>query len=529
MPTGFKELADLAMCLKSVSSRKEKIKIIANFLRCLKPDEVAPFVLLITGQVLPEFDQRTLDVGGQTVRKILNSRKQTTLSYEPLTIKGIHNILVNIAGATGPGSRRAKERLLEGLFSRVGREEVEILVRMIFGEMRIGVSEGIMLEGIAEASGDSLELVRRALMFIGDIGEVARVAVIDGVYGLEKIKPHIYTPFKPMLATMIAGVEKALEAHGHRTAFEFKFDGARIQIHRRGEDVRIYSRRLSEVTVSLPDIVDLVLKEFPWGNYILEGEVIAESTDGKPLPFQDLMRRFTRVKNVMEMVNKIPLRLHLFDILFLDNSLLIDEQYSARWTVLKRIIPWKYLAIQLVTEDPLEAEKFLEEALEAGHEGLMVKRLDSRYSPGVRGKAWLKIKPTESLDLVVVAADWGSGRRRGWLSNYHLAVRDGNDLRVIGKTFKGLTDEEFNWMTNRLQDLKVSEKDFTVKVSPVLVLEVAFNEIQKSPNYPSGYALRFARVKRIRQDKNPEEADTLEMVKKLYARQFRYKGKLDAS
>jgi DNA ligase-1 len=337
----------------------------------------------------------------------------------------------------------------------------------------------------------------------------------------------LFTPLKPMLASMAKDVAGVLEAHGGESAFEFKLDGARIQIHRRGDEVRVFSMRLSDVTESLPDIVALLREMVGSEDVVLEGEVVAVGERGKPLPFQDLMRRFRRVHDIEAMVEKIPLRLHLFDILYLDGGLLIDEPYTQRRKLLEGICPPELLVRRVVSRDVKLVEGFLQEAVEAGHEGLVAKRLDSVYSPGKRGKRWFKLKPVETLDLVVAAADWGYGRRTGWLSNYHLAAGDGAEFSVIGKTFKGLTDEEFHWMTERLQALKVRETPGTVHVRPELVVEVAFNEIQRSPHYTSGFALRFARITRIREDKAPRDADTLDRVRELYEAQFRYKAKAD--
>lgn len=280
------------------------------------------------------------------------------------------------------------------------------------------------------------------------------------------------------------------------------------------------------MTASLPDVTSIVSSFGIKRDFILEGEVVAIGSRGKPLPFQDLMRRFGRVKDVEEMVRKIPLRLHLFDVLYLGNGLLIDEPYQKRWSELEKLVPHEYLVKRIITDSPSDAAEFMEQALEDGHEGLMAKRLDSPYSPSKRGKLWYKLKSVETLDVVVVAADWGSGRRRGWLSNYHLGVWDGDEYLVIGKTFKGLTDEEFRWMTERLQSLRERETGHTVHVRPGLVVEVAFNEIQKSPHYKSGYALRFARVKRIRTDKSADEADTHQRVHELYEKQFEHKDRL---
>jgi DNA ligase-1 len=439
----------------------------------------------------------------------------------------VYVTLERIAEAEGSGSRRVKTGLIQGLLNEASPDEVEVLVRIIFGEMRIGVNEGVMLGGIAEAAGVESSLVRRALMMTGNLGSVAEVALESGAVGLERVEMSLFTPLKPMLAAIAEDVAGVLEAHDGKSAFEFKLDGARIQIHQRGEEVRVFSRRLSDVTESLPDIVALIQDRVGSEDVVLEGEVVAIGEGGKPLPFQDLMRRFRRVHDVEAMVEKIPLRLYLFDILYLDGTLLIDEPYTKRRELLEEISSPELLVKQVVTGNLECVKVFLREAVEAGHEGLMAKRLDSVYSPGKRGKRWFKLKPVETLDLVVAAADWGYGRRTGWLSNYHLAARDGGGFRVIGKTFKGLTDDEFLCMTERLQALKARETPGTVHVRPELVVEVTFNEIQRSPQYESGFALRFARVTRIREDKAAGDADTLNRVHELYEGQFRYKARAD--
>lgn len=480
----------------------------------------------MVGQVFPEFDPRTLEVGWSTMKRVLEKGRQTTLLRDQLTIRRVHSTLSEIAETSGARSRKLKERLLVGLISDASREEVEVLVRIILGEMRIGVNEGVMLEALAEASGTPLALVRRALMLTGNLGEVALIAVTQGERGLGGVRPELFVPLKPMLAETAEDAEEALREHGGRTVFEYKFDGARVQVHRLGDEVRVYSRRLTDVTESVPDIVNVVRRFLPRVGLIVEGEITAIGPEGKPLPFQDLMRRFTRVNEVDEEARRIPLRLHLFDVLYLDGTLLIDESYEARRAILSKMAPGELLAERTVTNSSEEAEAFLRTAMSAGHEGLMAKRLDSSYSPGARGKDWLKLKPTETLDLVIAAADWGTGRRKGWLSNYHLAARDGDEWKVVGKTFKGLTDEEFRWMTKRLQAIKVSETDYTVTVRPEVVVEVAFNEVQRSPHYRSGFALRFARITRMRDDKGPEDADTLQKMRELYKKQFTVKDQL---
>jgi DNA ligase-1 len=526
MATPFSRLAELCGALEATTKRNEKTRLIAEFLRGLSPDEVAPAVLLVVGQVFPEFDPRTLEVGWSTMKRVLERAKQTTLLRGSLSIRRVHEALSEIAQTKGSQSRKLKERLLVGLISDASMGEVEVLVKIIFGEMRIGVNEGVMLDALAEASGAPLPLVRRALMLTGNLGEVALVAVTQRERGLEGIKPELFVPLKPMLAETVDDPEEAIEEHGGRTVFEFKFDGARVQIHRLGDEVRIYSRRLSNVTESVPDVVSLVQRFLPKVGIIVEGEITAVGPGGKPLPFQDLMRRFTRVQDVEKAIEQIPLKLHLFDVLYLDGTLLIDEPYETRWAILSKIAPKDLLAERTVTNSPAEAKAFLKAAMRAGHEGLMAKRLDSHYNPGARGKDWLKLKPSETVDLAIIAADWGSGRRREWLSNYHLAARDGEEWRVVGKTFKGLTDEEFRWMTKRLQAIKVSETDYTVSVRPEVVVEVAFNEVQRSPHYKSGFALRFARITRIRNDKGPQDAETLDQIRAHYKRQFKVKDQL---
>ncbi len=526
MGASFNSLAQLCKTLEATAKRTEKTKSIADYLKKLEVDEIAPVVLLLIGQVFPEFDSRNLEIGWSTMKRVLTSSKQTTLLKEELTIKRVYQTLADIAKIQGTRARRLKERLLVGLISDSNSAEVEVLVKIIFGEMRIGVNEGIMLEALSVASNAPLNLVRRALMLTGDVGEVALVSITQGERGLKGITAEIFVPLKPMLAEIAESPEGILKEHDGKTVFEYKFDGARVQIHRLGDEVRIYSRRLTDVTESIPDIVNLVKEKLPKNGIIVEGEITAIGSTGKPLPFQDLMHRFTRTNQVEKTAEQIPLNLHLFDILFYDGKLLIDEPYGVRWNLLKELAPSNLLAERTITDNPKEVNEFLKAAIRDGHEGLMAKRLDSIYSPGARGKDWLKLKPSDTLDLVIIAADWGSGRRKGWLSNYHLAAIDNDDFKIIGKTFKGLTDDEFRWITKRLQALKVSETAYTVWLKPEIVVEVAYNEIQKSSKYRSGFALRFARIKRIRSDKSPKDANTLEQVRENFKKQFIMKDKI---
>jgi DNA ligase-1 len=331
-----------------------------------------------------------------------------------------------------------------------------------------------------------------------------------------------------MLAQTAETVDEALEEHGGRTAFEYKYDGARVQIHKQGDEVRVFSRRLTDVTQSLPEVVESVKGNIEAGEAIVEGEVIAVDAAGYPIPFQHLMRRFKRIHEVRGMAEKIPVRLYLFDVLYLNGESLISLSYTQRRQILAENAGNIPLTKQLVTDAKVRAEEFLKEAMSAGHEGLMAKRLDGVYTPGTRGKRWFKIKPVlEPLDLVVTAAEYGYGRRHGWLSDYYLAARDAatGEFLTVGKTFKGLTDAEIIEMTKRLKDLSLREERNRVVVLPKIVVEVAYNEIQKSPKYKSEMALRFARISRIRDDKNPEDADTIEKVREIYERQFAKKGR----
>ncbi len=523
--TPFSELARVCSALRATSKRLEKRSIIASFLRKLNPEEVSAATLLLIGRIFPESERKTLNVGWATLQKATGAGRQATLIESPLTILDVQDALTRIATISGPDSVRLKRHQLEGLLGRATKDEREVIFQNIFGEMRHGVSEGVMLEAISDASNVDKETVHRANMLSGDIGLVSQVALRDGADGLRQLDLRLFTPVKPMLAEESPDAEKVFEEHGGRTALEYKFDGARIQIHRSGNDMRIFSRRLSDVTRSVPEIVEFA-NTFQAESLLIEGEVIAIDKTGKPLPFQDLMRRFRRVHDIDAAMQEIPLELHVFDILFLNGRSLIDEPYETRWTKLTSVVPAKFLTKRLVATNPKEFDSFLSEALQRGHEGIMAKRLDSKYVPGKRGKLWLKIKPADTLDMVIVAAEWGSGRRKGWLSNYHLAVKEGDSFAMVGKTFKGLTDEQFRWMTSRLQELKVTEKWWGVEVRPEIVVEVDYNEIQKSPRYKSGFALRFARIKRIREDKQPTDADTIDRLNELYIKQFERKGRI---
>jgi DNA ligase-1 len=528
-PTPFSTLATLCQQLESTTKKLEKSALISGFLQKLQPEEIAPAVLLLVGKIFSATDSRTLDVSWRTLQKVEEQIPKSKKS--PLSILEVHQHFAEIAGASGKGSRKRKEEQLADLLSRVSPTEKKYLVKMIFGEMQHGVAEGVMQQGVAEAIGTDLALVRRAALLLGDIAEVARLGLTKGKKALEKVSLQLMRPIQPMLAELAEDFNDVFKEHGDQTALEYKYDGARVQIHcarkTKSTEVKIFSRHLSEVTASLPELVDWVQTKIAAASFIVEGEVVAVNAEGKPFPFQELMRRFRRVHQIAETMKEVPVRLYLFDLLYINGQSLIDQSYQERWQKLAEICDVSLLADRIIASDMKAAEQFLRQAMEAGHEGLMVKDLASIYQPGSRGKKWLKIKPAETLDVAIVAADWGYGRRTGWLSNYHLAVRDGDtgEFLMIGKTFKGLTDAEFKWMTETLQKLKTSETDYTVQVRPQIVVEVAYNEIQRSPQYKSKFALRFARIKRIRTDKTPDQIDTIERLRQLYERQFERKGR----
>ena len=529
-PTPFSVVAELCRSLEATTKRNEKIRLISHVFKTVRLDDVPFVTLFLAGKPFPEADPRVLEISYATLSNAGRKVTQTLLSENssPLTLSEVFVSLGNLTEVKGAGSKEKRLAMLGMLINRTTPLETEYLSRMLLGEMRIGVVEGVLLDAIAEGSGVPRPIVRRAHMLHGDIGDVAKIAMTRGGVALEKIGLRLFIPVKPMLAEMAEDVPQVITEHPEGSAFEYKFDGARIQIHRKHDEVRIFSRRLTDVTYSIPEIVDYARSKVKGSEFLIEGEVVALGEGGKPVPFQDLMRRFRRVHGIQEMVERIPLQLYLFDVLQFEGQTLIDRPYTERWEILSKMVPAESLAPRVLTRDPKVVDDFMHSALKEGHEGLMAKSLTSDYSPGARGKKWFKIKPADRLDVVIVAAEWGSGRRVGWLSNYHLAVRDdeSGEYLVVGKTFKGLTDTEFDMITKRLQELKTRESRWTVHVRPEIVVEVAHNEIQKSPRYKSGFALRFARITKFRDDKAPEEADTVQRLRKLYEKQFENKGRV---
>src|SRR5665647_2364941 len=560
MPALFKALAELLEKVEATKKRLEIIEQTAIFLKTLEADEIESATNMMVGRAFPKYNQKTLDVSWSTLTRIFERisvfdwrlfrsamastgdigsatkavleqttvKKQTQLTQKALTITEVRKTLEAITQAQGVGSRIKKERLITSLLSQAIPLETKYLIKIFTGEMRTGLHEGLMEQVVASTFDVSLQKVRHAGMVLGDIGEVAETLKTIGSEGLEKIGFKVFRPVKLMLAQTAQSVNEALKVQGGKTAFEYKYDGARVQIHKQNGKVQIYSRRLSNVTESLPEIIKIVEQNIQTQSAIIEGEVISLGINGFPIAFQHLMRRFKRIRGIAEMAKKIPLTLYLFDILHLNGESQIAKPYSERRKILAKTAGEIPLTNQIVTDQQLQAEAFLKEAVAAGHEGLMAKKLDSPYTPGRRGKRWLKIKTIlDTLDLVITGAEYGYGRRKGWLSDYYLAVRDpeSGEFLELGKTFKGLTDAEIIDLTKRLKESAVSEDGHRVVVIPKIVVEVAYNEIQQSPRYKSQMALRFARIIRIREDKTPQEADTIQRVREIYDRQFRNKGK----
>jgi DNA ligase 1 len=522
--TPFLDLARLVSRLARTSGRLDKGHLVADFLRTLGREEVAPAVLFLTGSTFAESDHRVLNVGFATLQSALALAEAAPPAAPSLTLAEVHAQLQAISEVHGVDATRKRQALLGTLVARSTPEEREVLMRSLSGEMRIGLNEGGMLDAIAEAAGIPAPPVRTAQMFLGDLGRLAETALFEGVDAIRAVSLRLLSPIKPMLAEVSESPEAALAEHGGETAAEYKMDGARVQIHRREDEVRVFSRRLTDVTSSLPEIVELV-RALPSRAFVVEGEVLAVDGAGRPLPFQELMRRFRRIHDIDAHRESVPLELRLFDLLHLDGTLWMEVPYRERFSALERLVPKKLLVERSVVASREALEGFLSQALQAGHEGLMVKRLEAPYTAGKRGKNWLKLKPADTLDVVVLAAEWGHGRRRGVLSNYWLGVRDGDGWQMVGKTFKGLTDAERRQLMDQLLALQVSEEPGVVHVKPELVVEVAYNDVQKSPTYSSGFALRFARVVRIRSDKGPQDADTYQRLEALYEKQFERKGR----
>ncbi|GFO97154.1 DNA ligase I, ATP-dependent Dnl1 [groundwater metagenome] len=553
--TSFETFAEVCKKLKGISSSLEMTSVVASFLNEVDDSELEIATRFIMGSVFPVWSEKELGIGtgllyaaisktsslpvrrieelvketgdvGTAAEKAIANRKGhfDFFSKEELSIRDVFSRFQKIAGLEGKGSQDAKIKNLQYLFGVSKPVETVYLARLAVEELRIGVGEGIVRNAIAEAFNVPAELVERGYMLANDFGLVAYTAKKEGATGLLKLSVETGRPLKLMLAQVAEGINEALAEMGS-VAVEWKFDGARVQIHKDGNNVTIYSRRLENVTSSLPDIVKSVRTHVKANVAILDGESVALGKDKRPMAFQEILRRFRRKYDVTATALEIPLSLNLFDLLYLNGESLIDTPLFERRKKLEEICDKSIVAGQTITDSTARMEEIYKEALAVGHEGVMLKNPRSLYTPGKRGKNWLKLKPImDTLDLVVIGGEWGEGRRTSFIGSYLLACRDPYTDRLfsIGRVATGITDEKLEELTAIFKDLVLLETGIHVEFEPKIVFEVAFEEIQKSQNYDSGYALRFPRLVNVRSDKSAEDADTIEKVEQLYTRQ---KGK----
>jgi ATP-dependent DNA ligase I len=506
----FGELVTTSAEVARLSGRLDKISRLAELISRLQPDEVETAVAFLSGAAR----QGRIGVGHAAIA----AASDAPPAEEPtLEVRDVDETFATLSQVSGKGSAGDRARVLRALFARATEAEHDFLRRLLYGELRQGALEGVLLEAVARATNIAAPRLRRAAMMAGDLGSVARAALGGGEAALDAVVVQVMRPIQPMLAESEASVEDALERLGAAT-LEYKLDGARVQVHKAEDIVRVFSRSLRDVTNAVPEVVSLV-RTLPVRELILDGEVIALHPDGRPEPFQITMRRFGRKLDVEKTRSELPLTPFFFDCLYADGAVLLDEPQSRRIQVLHDAAGVAAVP-RVIRPTREEAVAFAHEAIEAGHEGVMAKALSAPYAAGRRGASWLKVKRPRTLDLVVLAVEWGHGRRQGWLSNLHLGARDpeSNAFVMLGKTFKGMTDEMLAWQTEKLLALEIGRDDYTVHVRPELVVEIAFNEIQDSPVYPGGLALRFARVKRYRLDKTAADADTIQTVRTLAGR-----------
>jgi DNA ligase-1 len=467
------DVVSVSHAVTRTSGRLEKTNHLADLLKRVPSDEIAVVVPFLSGSTR----QGRIGIGWA----MLSGMHDVPPAAEPaLEVRDVDAAFDRLAAASGAGSSASRSRILRELLGRATREEQDFLLRLLFGELRQGALEGVLIEAVARASGIGAALIRRAAMLAGELAPVARAALVDGEAALSHFILTPFQPIQPMLADSAADVGDALAVLGD-AAFEYKLDGARIQAHKVGDDVRVYSRNLRDVTAAVPEVVT-VARAMPVREIVLDGEVIAMRADGKPHPFQITMRRFGRRLDVDRLKHDLPVTPFFFDALYLDGEPLVDDPLARRAGVVNEHVAAPNRIPRLVTSSPAEAAAFAAQALASGHEGVMAKALTGRYAAGRRGPTWLKVKQARTLDLVILAAEWGSGRRRGTLSNLHLGARDTErgGFVMLGKTFKGLTDEMLAWQTKKFLELEIGRDAYTVFVRPEDVVEIAFNEIQAS-------------------------------------------------
>lgn len=509
--TLLRDLVDASERVGQTASRRSKITEIADLLRRLQPDEIDIGVAFLAG----ETRQGRTGIGYSLVQ---NARTGAAADAR-LELRTVDHTLDAIARSAGRGSVAERTQLLTELLAAATEREQSFLMRLLLGELRQGALEGLMIEAVANATNLPVAEVRRAAMIAGGIAAVAGSALTQGAAGLQAFSIALFQPLAPMLAQPADDIADAF-ARIPAASIEWKLDGARVQIHKAGDKVRVFSRTGNDLTAAAIEIVEAV-RALDADTLILDGEAIAMKHDGTPYPFQDTMRRFGRVLEIGRMRETMPLSVFFFDCLRLNNEDLVGLGGGERFEALSAAVPPSMVIPRIASTDLASAQAFYDDAVLRQHEGVMVKAIDAPYEPGRRSACWLKVKRAHTLDLVVIAAEWGHGRRQGWLSNLHLAARDpaSNDFVMLGKTFKGMTDAVLEWQTKELLARVVSRESWGVRVRPELVVEVTFNDLQTSPRYPAGLALRFARIKGYRADKTPADADTIESVRAIYASQ----------
>ncbi|WP_406816543.1 ATP-dependent DNA ligase [Mycobacterium sp. M23085] len=505
------DVATTSTDVASTSSRLTKVGHIAELLTRAAPD--AALVAIIVSWLSGELPQRQIGVGWAALRS-----RPPAAGHASLTVDGVDATFSEIGAVSGKGAQARRAALLNTLFAAATDTEQTFLLRLLGGELRQGALAGIMTDAVAKAAGIPAAAVQRAAMLGGDLPAVAAAALSGAASALDAFTLRVGRPVGPMLAQTATDVAAAIERHGGSTIFEAKLDGARVQIHRAGDEVTVYTRSLDDVTARLPEVVEATLA-LPVDDLIADGEAIALRPDNRPHRFQVTASRFGRSVDIAAALGAQRLSVFFFDILHCDGVDLLDAPTSDRLAALDALVPAAQRVDRLLTADPAQAAAFLDATLAAGHEGVMAKAPDAPYQAGRRGAGWLKVKPVHTLDLVVLAVEWGSGRRRGKLSNIHLGARDpaSGEFIMVGKTFKGMTDAMLEWQTARFSELAVGGTDgYVVRLRPEQVVEIALDGVQKSTRYPGGLALRFARVVRYRDDKSPAEADTIDAVRALY-------------
>jgi DNA ligase-1 len=506
------EVVAASRAVAGTAARLEKISHLVDLLTHVPPDEIAMVIAFLSG----EPRQGRMKIGAALLSGMRDVAPADALSLDVVEVDAA---FARIAVLSGAGSAASRAQLLRELFGRATRDEQDFLMRLLFGELRQGALGGILMDAVARASGIQAGRIRRAAMLAGDLASVARAALVDGDAALSQFILQPFQPVQPMLAESASDVGDALATLGE-ASFDYKLDGARIQVHKVGDEVKVYSRALRDVTVAVPEVVT-VARALPAREMVLDGEAIALRPDGSPHPFQVTMRRFGRKLDVESLRNELPITPMFFDALYLDGDPLVDEPLTRRVALLGEQVTPANLVPRLLTSSADAAAAFAARALATGHEGVMAKAVGGLYAAGRRGQTWLKVKQARTLDLVVLAAEWGNGRRRGMLSNLHLGARDSErgGFVMLGKTFKGLTDQMLAWQTKKFLELEIGRDDYTVHLRPEVVVEIAFNDIQISPQYSGGFALRFARVKRYRSDKTAAEADTFATIESIYRSQ----------